>query len=119
MSDFSIRRFPDPILREISTPIERIDVPLRHFIDSLIKTMHQQPGGIGIAAPQVGIPKRIAIVDVSKKERGRKRLVLINPTVVEARHPIISREGCMSLPDFTANVKRFSEIYISWFDVTV
>ena len=78
--------------------------------------MHAQPGGIGIAAPQIGYSDRIAIVDVSSKEKGGAQLVLINPEIIEASEEVFRREGCMSIPNFTANVKRSASIRIRWND---
>ena len=117
MASFRIRQFPDPSLRKISSPVLRLDRRLREFIDRLIETMRRQPGGIGIAAPQVGVLKRIAIVDVSAKIPGAQLRVLINPEIVEISDPETYREGCMSLPDFTANVRRGGQIRVSFQDL--
>ena len=116
-SSLVIRQFPDPILRRISDPVKRMDRSIYTFVDQLIKIMKRQPGGIGIAAPQVGIAKQIAIVDVSPKISGAKLLVLINPVIVALKEEGIFREGCMSLPDFTANVKRAGIIKLEWRDI--
>ena len=76
--------------------------------------MRAQPHGIGIAAPQIGISKQIALVDVSARVGSAKRLVLINPVILEMREGGISREGCMSLPDYTAQIKRYHWIHLRW-----
>lgn len=117
MSLFSLRRFPDRVLRKISEPVSKVDRGVRKFIDRLIETMRSQPGGIGIAAPQVGVLKRIAIVDVSKRDPSKKQLILINPIIRSQKQAAISREGCMSLPDFTANVQRYRSIEVCWHDI--
>ena len=117
MSD-SIRKFPESVLRQISAPIQKFDSSLEKLVHKLIKIMKSQPGGIGIAAPQIGVLKKLAIVDVSPKIKGAKLLVLINPQIVKLNREIVLREGCMSLPDFTANVKRYDEISVSWQDLT-
>ena len=75
-----------------------------------------QPGGIGIAAPQIGYGERIAVVDLSKKEKGRQLLTLINPTILGQTGEYFGREGCMSIPDFTGNVKRALSIKFRWWD---
>ena len=116
-SSLVIRQFPDPILRRISEPVKRMDRSIYTFVDQLIKIMKRQPGGIGIAAPQVGIAKQIAIVDISPKIGGSKLLVLVNPVILLLKSEGIFREGCMSLPDFTANVKRAEEIKVQWRDI--
>ncbi len=117
MSDPLIRKFPEPVLRQISQPIHRFDSSLEKLAQKLIKIMKSQPGGIGMAAPQIGVLKKLAIVDVSPKIKGAKLLILINPQIVKLNREIVLREGCMSLPDFTANVKRYDEVSVSWQDL--
>jgi len=117
MPSFPIRTFPDSALRKISDPVTQVDHSLRSFIDRLIETMRHQPGGIGIAAPQVGVLKRIAVVDVSLKVPGARLLILINPVIISAQDYQISREGCMSLPDYTANIKRAQRLILKWQDM--
>src|SRR3990167_1899423 len=117
MPSFPIRTFPDSALRKISDPVTQVDHSLRSFIDRLIETMRHQPGGIGIAAPQVGVLKRIAVVDVSLKVPGARLLILINPVIISAQDYQISREGCMSLPDYTANIKRARRLVLKWQDM--
>ncbi len=85
--------------------------------EKLEETMEAQPGGIGIAAPQVGVLRQVAIVDVSPKEAGTQRLILINPVILERFEEKIVREGCMSLPHYTANVTRAGRIRLRWFDL--
>ena len=87
------------------------------FVHSLIKFMKSQPGGIGIAAPQVGVLKQIAIVDISPKIPSSKLLILINPIVLSAENNSIFREGCMSLPDYTANVVRAERVTVKYQDL--
>ena len=117
MSLLKIRTFPDSVLRRVSDPVIKVDRSLRLFIDRLIDTMRHQPGGIGIAAPQVGILKKVAIVDVSSKVPGARLLVLINPVIVSAEDYQANREGCMSLPDYTANIKRAQRLVVKWQDL--
>jgi len=116
MATHSIRTFPDPVLRKVCAPVKRVDAAIRRFTEQLTETMYQQPGGIGIAAPQVGVTKQIAIVDVSSKVTLAQRLVLINPKVIRHDGSRQLREGCMSLPDFTANVVRSVEIEVEYLD---
>ena len=111
-----IRIFPDPVLRKISQPVKKMDAKLERFIQELGKFMAAQPGGIGIAAPQVGVLKRIAIVDLTLKIPVSRRLLLINPVIEEAGDFTVTREGCMSVPHFTANANRASRIRVSWLD---
>ena len=117
MSSLKIRTFPDSVLRKVSEPITKVDRSIRSFVDRLIETMRHQPGGIGIAAPQVGVLKRVAIVDVSLKLPGARLLVMINPVIISAENYQVSREGCMSLPDYTANIKRAERLVLKWQDL--
>jgi len=114
----NIRTFPDKLLRSVSNPVKALDKTTKAFIHTLIETMYAQPGGIGIAAPQVGVLTRIAIVDVSRKVPGADRLVLINPEVTKMAKKRPIREGCMSLPHYTANVARWDQIEVKWTDIT-
>jgi peptide deformylase len=112
MPVFVIKTFPEAVLRRLCRPVSRIDKKTVQFVDKLIKTMKKQPGGVGIAAPQVGVATRIAIVDVRPKDPSAKQLILINPKIIKQAKKKTFREGCMSLPDFTANVTRWVEIEI-------
>ena len=114
----SIRFFPDPILRKKSETVKNFDENLKVLLTLLEKTMRAQPSGIGIAAPQIGIAKRIAVVDVSSRDPRGGLLYLINPEILEQSDPRASREGCMSLPDYTAHLMRFNRIRMKWQDET-
>jgi len=111
-----IRLFPDRVLRTGAKPIPKLTPYHKKIINDLIDTLRIQPGGIGIAAPQIGYSQRIAIVDVSSKDNRRSRLVLINPVVLSGEGESLGREGCMSLPDYTGNVKRMCRIRLRYRD---
>jgi len=111
MAVLPIRIFPDPVLKEKASPVEGVTAEVSAFVDDLLDTMRSSPGGVGIAAPQVGISRRIVIVDVSAHRRGSQEqnhglLVLLNPEILAMGGKQIVREGCMSIPDYTANVQR-------------
>lgn len=89
---------------------------IRRLAARLIKVMRRESHGIGIAAPQIGVAERVAIVDVSKRDPSAKRMVLVNPEILEKRDPDVGREGCMSVPDYTALVKRFRWIRFRYRD---
>lgn len=112
MPSLKIRLFPDPILRTPSKPVTVFGKYLEGQIQALEVTMRRQPSGIGIAAPQVGIALQLAIVDVSVRVPGARRHILINPEILEMRSPRLSREGCMSLPEYTANLKRYDAVKV-------
>lgn len=118
MALLEILVYPDERLKQVSAPVELFDQELLDFITALEETMRAGPGGVGIAAPQVGRFQRIAIVDVSAKPKieHHGRLVLINPEIVEYADFVKGREGCMSVPDFTGNVMRPDKITLEYFD---
>ena len=118
MSVLPVRLFPDPVLRKPAQSVKVFDSALLKVIRSLENTMKAQTSGIGIAAPQVGISLKIALVDVSARVPGAKPRILINPQILELREEKISREGCMSLPDYLANIKRYHWIRALWQDET-
>jgi peptide deformylase len=115
MARLNILTYPDPRLKEVSGPVEHFDDALRRFVADLEETMRASPGGVGIAAPQVGDLRRIIIVDVSSKRHieNHGRLVLINPEILSWDGMAKGREGCMSVPDYTGNVIRAERISVS------
>lgn len=108
MAVLDILVYPDPRLKQVSPPVEQFDEDLRAFIRDLEETMRAGPGGVGIAAPQVGHFQRIVIVDVSAKPKIKHhgRLVLVNPVITAREGSVVGREGCLSVPEFTGNVAR-------------
>ena len=118
MALLPILTYPDERLKQVSASVELVDDELRAFIFDLEETMRSGPGGVGIAAPQVGKFIRVAIVDVSAKPKIEQhgRLVLINPEITKWDGMKVGREGCMSVPDFTGNVIRAEQIKLNYLD---
>ncbi len=120
---FDIIKYPDKRLKQVSAPVDRFDFKLQGFVTELEKTMRIGPGGVGIAAPQVGCFQRIVIVDVSDMRKlpahssNNGCMILINPEIIEWDGMAMGREGCMSVPDFTGNVIRAEKIAFTAFDV--
>ena len=119
MTVLAIRRVPDPILnlptRRVARPDERLD----RLIDRMIATMRRQPRCVGLAAPQVGSVLRVAVMDASvhpKAERSHGLLVLINPQIDASDGMVTQREGCLSVPDFTGNVRRAQRVRLRALD---
>jgi len=118
MTVLDILTYPDERLKQLSHPVVSFDKNLKNFIHDLEQTMDAGPGGVGIAAPQVNKFLRIIIVDISpmanaakiKKRRFKSsnhgRLILINPEITSVSGAEVAREGCLSVPDYTANVER-------------
>ena len=116
MAILPIRLFPDPVLRKPAAPVTSFDKKLAHWIRDLEAAMKGQHSGIGIAAPQVGLPVQLALVDVSARVPGAQQLILINPKILKMKTEKISREGCMSLPEYTGNLIRYDWIRVCWQD---
>jgi peptide deformylase len=109
MTILPVLRYPHPILRAKSESVEGLNQEIQRIIGDMIETMYASPGCVGVAAPQVGYPLRILVIDVSKKVGPKKNqglLVFINPVVEYAEGEKVTREGCLSIPDFLGNVKR-------------
>ncbi|MGN6551331.1 MAG: peptide deformylase [Pararhizobium sp.] len=116
MSIKPIILLPDPTLRQTSEPFERVDDAVRKLADDMLETMYDAPG-IGLAAVQIGIPRRLLVVDVSKEEDRKEPLVFINPEIVassDARSTY--EEGCLSIPDYYAEVERPASVTVRHLD---
>lgn len=113
----SLVLLPDPILRKVSKPLERVDDDVRRFANDMFDTMYDAPG-IGLAAIQVGEPLRMVTVDISSKDEEMSPLVLINPEIVEMKgEATVFEEGCLSIPDYYADVERPGEIVVTYLDL--
>lgn len=108
--------FPNPILKTMCEPIDLNDSDWPALVQDLIDTVEASPG-VGLAAPQIGVAKRAIVVDIRPKP-GNGQIVLINPEIVTAHAPKTGREGCLSIPDFTAKVRRPQEIVIRGFSAS-
>ena len=107
---------PDPVLRGKSEPVERVDDELRALADDMLETMYDAPG-IGLAAPQLGILRRLLVIDVSKDEEEKAPMVFINPQVVaRSDERGTYEEGCLSIPDYYAEVERPAEVTVDYID---
>src|SRR3989338_8116787 len=96
-----IVQYPSPLLKQKSRPVDPIDKEVRKLVDDMFETMYDAPG-VGLAAPQVGINKRILVVDCGQLEGDERKpdpRVLINPTIVSREEKITWEEGCLSLPN--------------------
>jgi peptide deformylase len=121
MTVLDILTYPDARLKQVADEVKIFDAELSAFIQDLEETMAAGPGGVGIAATQVGVMQRIVIVDVStypkiKKAKHHGHLILINPEIIDWQGMKKGREGCMSVPDFTGNVIRAENIVLNALD---
>lgn len=113
MAVLEVLTYPNPTLKKVSEPVNAIDDDARRLIADLLETLDSHPGCVGIASPQTGNLKRIIVVDASRNRKpvpNQGRMVLINPLIEWTEGEALAREGCLSLPDFTANVRRAAKI---------
>lgn len=116
MSILEIVTYPDKFLRHPTDPVVNIDGAVQKMIDQMAGTMYAAPG-IGLAAIQVRFNQRVLIYDISPPDDGRNLQVLINPEIKQREGQIVSEnEGCLSIPELRADVKRFSTVLIEGFD---
>jgi peptide deformylase len=103
---------PDPLLRQVSAPIERVDAELEQLINDMLETMYEAPG-IGLAAIQVGVPRRLLVIDLAKEGEEPAPLVFINPEILKSSDErSVYEEGCLSIPDYYAEVERPASITV-------
>ncbi len=116
MANLDILTYPDKFLRKNTIPIENINGALQTIFDNMAATMYKAPG-IGLAAPQVGIGQSFIIYDIMQQEEGHDLRVLVNPTIITREGEILSEnEGCLSLPEFRADVKRAERVLVEGVD---
>lgn len=104
-----IVKYGDPVLETPAAPITDFDDELQRLVDDMFESMYAAHG-VGLAAPQIGISKRIAVIDVTFKEDPEAKIVLINPEIVHTEGRINSNEGCLSLPEFREKVTRARKV---------
>lgn len=116
MTVLDVFTYPEKVLKQKTAPVDNIDGALQAVFDNMATTMYQAPG-VGLAAPQVGISQSFVIYDIAPKEDGHDLHVLVNPRIVSREGEILSEnEGCLSVPDFRADVKRAERILVEGVD---
>jgi peptide deformylase len=108
---YPIVLYGDPVLDKPSQTVTVFDDELRVLLDDMFESMYAAHG-VGLAAPQIGIPKRIAVIDCSFKEKPEEKIVLINPEIIKQEGKQSSGEGCLSLPEFRENVTRAKRVTV-------
>ncbi len=118
-----IVKYPDPILNKAGEPITVFDEDLRKLVEEMFASMYEAHG-IGLAAPQIGLSKRLTVIDVSFKKNPEDKLVLINPEIIEREGEQYEEEGCLSLPDIRDKVRRAAKVKVraqnakgEWFEI--
>jgi peptide deformylase len=106
-----ILKYPDPRLKQAATAVEHMNGDLAQLVDDMALTMYAAPG-IGLAATQIGVPQRIVVLDINHEEPGKDLLKLLNPTITAREGEVVWEEGCLSVVDYTAEVKRAAKVEI-------
>ena len=116
MAKLNIINVPDPLLKTVSDPVGQVDDTLRRLMDDMLETMYDAPG-IGLAAIQVAVPKRVIVVDVDGDDETPKPLFLVNPEIIwESEEFSVYNEGCLSVPEHYAEVERPASVKVRYFD---
>jgi peptide deformylase len=116
MSKLDILVAPDPRLKLTSQPVPVVDDTIRRLMDDMLETMYAAPG-IGLAAPQVGKPIRVIVVDLADKDEEPQPYRMVNPKIVDASEELrVTNEGCLSVPDYYADVERADTITVEYQD---
>jgi peptide deformylase len=111
-----IIKLPDPLLRQRSAPIETVDDDVRRLIDDMLETMYAAPG-VGLAAVQVAVPRRLLVVDTADKDEPPQPLALINPEIVKLGDDLrVHEEGCLSIPEVRVDIERPSIVTVKFID---
>ncbi len=116
MAILPIITIPDPVLRKKAAQIERVDAALLRLADNMLATMYDAPG-IGLAAPQVGILRRLIVMDPTRDEEPKQPLIMVNPVILERGSEMRTHEeGCLSIPDVTAELERPALTRVGYID---
>lgn len=115
MALLEIKKYPEKILKEKTAPVVDINSSIQRLIDDMIETMYAAEG-VGLAANQVGVSKRLCVIDVSAADEKTPLIVLINPEIVERKGSVEAEEGCLSIHEYRAKIKRAEEVLVKGFD---
>lgn len=111
-----IIKFPDPLLRTVSDPVPAVTDDLRALMDDMLDTMYAAPG-IGLAAVQIGVPKRVVVIDLAKEDEPRQPMFFVNPEIVwRAEEEAEYEEGCLSIPEVYDKITRPAEVRVQYLD---
>jgi len=110
-----LRYYGDPVLRKKAEPVASVGPEIRELIAAMFDCMYRERG-IGLAAPQVGAPQRIFVVDVEREAGERTKLALVNPVIRESVGSVVGEEGCLSIPGIHADVRRHAQVVLEGLD---
>ncbi|WP_242394625.1 peptide deformylase [Anaeromyxobacter oryzisoli] len=107
--------WPDPVLKQIAKPVDRVDDSIRRLLDDMAETMYAAEG-VGLAAPQIGVQKRVIVIDTSPRQEGQRLLHLVNPEIVRLEGKTTYTEGCLSIPGEAEDVERAAKVWVRALD---
>jgi len=116
MAILPIKHYPDPVLKRIAEPVTVFDDELRKLAGDMAETMYAAPG-VGLAAPQVGISRRLAVIDCARSGEAPQLFSLVNPEIVAREGESCEEEGCLSVPSYYANVVRSAKVRVRYQDL--
>ncbi|MBJ6726595.1 peptide deformylase [Geomesophilobacter sediminis] len=103
--------YPDPELKKPSLPVTVINDKMRELVRDMVETMYDAPG-VGLAAPQIGVHQRVVVIDCAGKDEPPELIVAINPVIIHAEGEAYEEEGCLSVPRYSANVRRHARVVV-------
>ena len=107
--------WPDPVLKQVAAPVDRVDDTVRRLLDDMAETMYAADG-VGLAAPQVGVGRRVIVIDTSPRQPEQKLIHLVNPEIVLAEGTTVYTEGCLSIPGEAEDVERAAKVRVRALD---
>jgi len=111
MANWGVTKYGSGVLRNVAQPVEEITDEIRQIVNDMLDTMYAADG-VGLAAPQIGIPKRIIVIDTDPSDPSSKPIILINPQVLEKEGQVSAEEGCLSIPDVRETIKRAEKVTV-------
>ncbi|MEB3245675.1 MAG: peptide deformylase [Vampirovibrionales bacterium] len=118
MAILKVYKYPHAVLRQPCLPVEAFDETLKQIVADMTETMYSFGGAVGLAAPQVGVTQRIIVIDTAAKTTRDRQMILINPVIIKSSRNKQVREGCLSFPEYLANVKRATKLTVQAYDAS-
>jgi peptide deformylase len=115
MAILEILKYPEPILSKVASPVKNYTGKTAALVGDMLETMYAAPG-VGLAAPQIGVSQRIIVLDVDHENPGKQIYKLVNPVITRTEGEVVWEEGCLSVVDYTAEVRRAAQVEIVAFD---
>jgi peptide deformylase len=116
MAILPIRHYPDPVLKQVAEPVAEIDDEIKTLARDMAETMYAAPG-VGLAAPQVGVSKRVVVIDCSPKDTPPQLITAINPEILAKEGESFEEEGCLSVPGFYTRIRRAARVRVRYQDL--